>query len=98
MASVFALVGSPDQLASIDYGTATASNQIQRLVLLAVMTAITSAATTAMTIGASIPPSGAWRKPRHRCQEAGRLVVPAPGKSREPAAVQVAWRMRCAAA
>ena len=42
VASVFALVGSPDQLASIDYGTATASNQIQRLVLLAVMTAITA--------------------------------------------------------
>lgn len=39
---IFALVRSPDQLASIDYGTATASNQIQRLVLLALMTAITT--------------------------------------------------------
>ena len=39
---IFALVSSPDQLASIDYGTATASNQIQRLVLLALMTAITT--------------------------------------------------------
>ena len=41
-ACIFALVGSPDQLASIDYGTATVSNQVQRLVLLAVMTAITA--------------------------------------------------------
>ncbi|HWS78927.1 MAG TPA: GGDEF domain-containing protein [Thermomonas sp.] len=41
-AAIFALVRSPDQLASIDYGTATASNQIQRLVLLALMTAITA--------------------------------------------------------
>ncbi|QIL19958.1 GGDEF domain-containing protein [Thermomonas sp. HDW16] len=40
--TVFALVRNPDQLASIDYGTATASNQIQRLVLLALMTAITA--------------------------------------------------------
>ena len=42
VAAVFALVPGPDQLASIDYGTVTASNQIQRLVLLAVMTAITA--------------------------------------------------------
>ncbi len=35
-------LNSPDQLASIEYGTATASNQIQRLVLLALMTAITA--------------------------------------------------------
>ena len=40
-ACVFALVRNPDQLASIEYGTATISNQIQRLVLLALMTAIT---------------------------------------------------------
>ena len=41
-ACIFALVRSPEQLASIDYGTATASNQIQRLVLLALATAITA--------------------------------------------------------
>lgn len=41
-ASIFALVPNPDQLASIDYGTATLSNQVQRLVLLALMTAITA--------------------------------------------------------
>ena len=41
-ASIFALVPNPDQLASIDYGTATFSNQVQRLVLLALMTAITA--------------------------------------------------------
>ena len=40
--AVFALVAGPDQLASIDYGTATASNQIQRLVLIALMTALTA--------------------------------------------------------
>ena len=39
---IFALVDSPDQLVSIEYGTATASNQIQRVVLLAMMTAITA--------------------------------------------------------
>ena len=39
---IFSLVSSPDQLASIEYGTATVSNQVQRLVLLAVMTAITA--------------------------------------------------------
>ena len=41
-ACIFALVRNPDQLASIDYGTATVSNQVQRLVLLALMTAITA--------------------------------------------------------
>lgn len=41
-ACTFALVRNPDQLASIDYGTATVSNQVQRLVLLALMTAITA--------------------------------------------------------
>jgi len=39
---IFALVDSPDQLASIDYGTVTVSNQVQRLVLLVIMTAITA--------------------------------------------------------
>ena len=37
---IFALVDSPDQLVSIDYGTATPGNQIQRLVLLAMVTGI----------------------------------------------------------
>lgn len=41
-ACIFALVPNPDLLTSMDYGTATASNQIQRLVLLALMTAITA--------------------------------------------------------
>ncbi len=40
--AVFALVASPDRLASIDYGTATASNQFQRLVLIGLMTALTA--------------------------------------------------------
>lgn len=39
---IFALVDAPDQLVSIDYGTATVSNQVQRVVLLAIMTAITA--------------------------------------------------------
>ena len=39
-ACIFALVDSPDQLASIDYGTATVGNQVQRLVLVAMVTAI----------------------------------------------------------
>ncbi len=39
---IFAIVDSPDQLVSIEYGTATVSNQIQRVVLLALMTAITA--------------------------------------------------------
>jgi diguanylate cyclase (GGDEF)-like protein len=38
--AIFALVDSPDQLVSLDYGTATAGNQIQRLVLLAMVTGI----------------------------------------------------------
>ena len=37
---IFSLVDSPDQLVSIDYGTATPGNQIQRLVLLAMVTGI----------------------------------------------------------
>lgn len=37
---IFALVDSPDQLASIDYGTASPGNQVQRLVLMAMVTAI----------------------------------------------------------
>ncbi len=40
--AVFALVTTPDQLASIAYGTATPSNQIQRLVLIVLMTALTA--------------------------------------------------------
>ena len=39
-ACIFALVDGPDQLASIDYGTATVGNQVQRLVLMAMVTAI----------------------------------------------------------
>ena len=39
-ACIFALVDSPDQLASIDYGTATPGNQVQRLVLIAIVTVI----------------------------------------------------------
>ena len=39
---LFALVDSPDQLVSVEYGTASASSQIQRLVLLALMTALTA--------------------------------------------------------
>jgi diguanylate cyclase (GGDEF)-like protein len=39
-ACIFALVDSPDQLASIDYGTATPGNQVQRLVLMAMVTGI----------------------------------------------------------
>ncbi len=41
--AVFALVRSPDQLVSVDYGTASPSSQIQRLVLIALMTALTAA-------------------------------------------------------
>lgn len=40
--AVFALARSPDQLVSIEYGTATASTQIQRLVLIVLMTALTA--------------------------------------------------------
>ena len=39
-AAIFALVASPDQLASIDYGTATVGNQLQRLLLMAMVTGI----------------------------------------------------------
>ncbi len=39
---VFLLVGNPDRLASIEYGTATVSNQVQRMVLIALMTALTT--------------------------------------------------------
>jgi two-component system cell cycle response regulator len=39
---VFQLVGSPDRLASIEYGTATVSNQVQRMVLIGLMTALTT--------------------------------------------------------
>ena len=38
----FKLVTSPDQLASIEYGTATMSTQVQRLVLIGLMTAIST--------------------------------------------------------
>jgi two-component system cell cycle response regulator len=40
--AVFALVDSPDALVSVEYGTASPSSQIQRLVLLALMTALTA--------------------------------------------------------
>lgn len=40
--AVFALVDSPDQLVSVEYGTAAASTQIQRVLLLALMTALTA--------------------------------------------------------
>ncbi|MDI1251832.1 GGDEF domain-containing protein [Thermomonas sp.] len=39
---VFQLVGNPDRLASIEYGIATVSNQVQRMVLIALMTALTT--------------------------------------------------------
>jgi len=39
---VFHLVGNPDRLASIEYGTATVTNQVQRMVLIALMTALTT--------------------------------------------------------
>lgn len=38
----FRLVGNPDQLASIEYGTVTVATQVQRLVLIAMMTLLTS--------------------------------------------------------
>ncbi len=38
----FKLVASPDQLASIEYGTATMSTQVQRLILIGLMTAVTA--------------------------------------------------------
>ena len=40
--ATFHLVGNPDQLASIGYGTVTVSTQVQRLVLIALMTLLTS--------------------------------------------------------
>jgi len=39
---VFSTVSSPEQLISIDYGSVTLSNQIQRLVLIAIVTLITA--------------------------------------------------------
>ena len=39
---VFTLAGAPEQLMSLDYGTATVANTVQRCVLIAMMTAITS--------------------------------------------------------
>lgn len=39
---VFQLVGNPDQLASIEYGTVSVSNQVQRLVLIALMVVLTT--------------------------------------------------------
>ena len=39
---VFRFVGNPDRLASIEYGTVTVSNQVQRMVLIALMTAMTT--------------------------------------------------------
>ena len=41
-AGVFAAASSPEQLISTDYGTVTLSNQLQRLVLLAIFTLITA--------------------------------------------------------
>ena len=40
--ATFQMVGNPDQLASIEYGTADGSTQVQRLVLIALMTGLTS--------------------------------------------------------
>lgn len=42
-AAVFALAQTPEQLASADYGTARLSNVLQRLLLIAIITAITAA-------------------------------------------------------
>ena len=42
-AAVFALAQTPEQLASADYGTARLSNVLQRLLLIAIVTAITAA-------------------------------------------------------
>jgi two-component system cell cycle response regulator len=39
---VFHMAGTPDRLASIEYGTATLSNQVQRMVLIALMTGLTT--------------------------------------------------------
>lgn len=40
--ATFQIVGNPDQLASIEYGTVTVSTQVQRLVLIALMTGLTT--------------------------------------------------------
>ncbi len=40
--AVFALTEAPEQLMSLDYGTATVANTVQRVVLIAMITAITS--------------------------------------------------------
>ncbi|HSD15910.1 MAG TPA: GGDEF domain-containing protein [Thermomonas sp.] len=40
--AVFALAEAPEQLVSLDYGTATVANTVQRVVLIAMVTAITS--------------------------------------------------------
>ena len=42
-AAVFALAQTPEQLASADYGTARVSNVLQRVMLIAIVTAITAA-------------------------------------------------------
>ncbi|WP_330946687.1 GGDEF domain-containing protein [Thermomonas sp. LB-4] len=42
-AAVFALAQTPEQLASADYGTARVSNVLQRVLLIAIVTAITAA-------------------------------------------------------
>ncbi len=39
---VFHLAGSPDRLISIEYGTVSLSNQVQRMLLIALMTALTT--------------------------------------------------------
>ncbi len=41
--AVFALAQTPEQLASVDYGTARLSNVLQRVLLIAIVTAITAA-------------------------------------------------------
>ena len=41
VAAVFAIAGSPEQLMSAEYGAVTASNQVQRLILLAIVTGVT---------------------------------------------------------
>ncbi|RNF85966.1 GGDEF domain-containing protein [Montanilutibacter psychrotolerans] len=40
--AIFALITSPEQLISSDYGTVTPSNQVQRLLLMAIVTLITA--------------------------------------------------------
>lgn len=41
VAAVFAIASSPEQLMSAEYGAVTASNQLQRLILLAIVTGVT---------------------------------------------------------